>query len=171
MSNPYSLGVGVFVRNTANNKILVGMRGKACKRGSGCLALPGGHVDPGETVAQAVLREVREEADLTVELSGGYVDVPFAVPGLLAVTDHLDPNQQSSCPDGLIAHLSLWVMTYYRDAGEPVRTEPEKCEWWHWMHPREVLTWKGCFDVTHPQYYWTPGPLWRKILRPWYGEL
>ena len=169
--SPYTIGVGVFVRDVHSNKILIGQRGQACKRGKGCIALPGGHVDPGENVIQAVLREVREEAELDVEISGGYADNPFQVPGLLAVTDHFDKNQQVSCPEDIIPHLSLWVMTVYRGRKEPVRTEPDKCDWWHWMHPREVLTWKGCDDVTHPQYYWTPGPLWRKILRPWYGEL
>lgn len=165
--NPYSIGVGAFIRN--GDKILVGQRGPKCARGAGCLALPGGKVDPGETIVGALLREITDETELVVELSGGYITTPFAVPGLLAVTDHLDPNQQE---DGdLLPHLSLWFMTKYVSGTPfPVEREQGKCDWWQWMTPREVLTWKGCDDPAHPQYYWTPAPLWRVILRPWFGE-
>lgn len=179
MNNPYSIGVGVFIRDPKTSKILVGERGPACARGAGLLALPGGKVDPGEYVAQTVLREVMDETGLAVQLSGArdygrtgkveYVSSPFSIPGLLAVTDHLDPCQQKSCPEDKIAHLSLWIMTVYA-GGEPAVTEPDKCKWWHWMAPAEIATWKGVDDPTHPQYYWTPMPLWRKILRPYFGE-
>lgn len=37
--------------------------------GAGTLAFPGGHLEHGETVAQAAVREVREETGLTVEVS------------------------------------------------------------------------------------------------------
>lgn len=38
------------------------------KNGQHYFALPGGHVDPGETPEQAVLREVREETSLSVTI-------------------------------------------------------------------------------------------------------
>lgn len=173
--NPYSIGVGVFVRQ--GNKILVGQRGPKCNRGAGCLALPGGHVEPGETIIQAAIREVLEETELAVDAAGGveenplFASNPFRVPGCLAVTDHLDPHQQV---DGnTFPHLSLWIMTVYRGTKDPFPVERVhgKCDWWQWMKPSEVLTWKGCDDPTHPQYYWTPAPLWRKILRPWFGDI
>lgn len=178
--NPYSIGVGVFVKHPQTNRVLVGRRGPKCARGAGCLALPGGKVDPGETIVQCVLREVKDETDLAVELSGGpppdprrhgphYYQPPFRVPGLLAVTDHLDPQQQL---DGdLLPHLSLWVMTLYA-GGEPFPVEREKgkCDWWQWMSLPEIAAFRGVNDPTHPQYYWTPMPLWRHILRPYFGE-
>ena len=42
-----------------NNKILMIVRGGNTYHGY--LALPGGHVDDGETVEQAVVREIKEE--------------------------------------------------------------------------------------------------------------
>lgn len=164
---PFSVGVGVFVRDPVAGTFLVGKRGKACRRGPGCYALPGGHVEEGETVAAAVLREVEEETGLNVQLSGGYADRPFSVPGLLAVTDHSDVNQQR---DGLLLpHLSLWVMTAYA-GGTPVAREPDKCGDWLWVPPTWVASLEGVTNPTHPQYYWTPLPLWRAILRPYFGE-
>ncbi len=174
---PFSIGVGVFIRN--GNTILVGRRGKACKRGAGCVSLPGGHVEPGETIMQAVLREVKEETGLAVESIGGtappgstrpelYTNPAFCIPGLLAVTDHFDLTQQV---DGnLLEHLSFWMMTRYVD-GSPVNTEPDKCDGWNWMRPSEIAKLSGVENPTHPQYYWTPIPLWRRILRPYFGEI
>jgi len=182
VSNPYSIGVGVFIRN--KDKILVGERGPKCARGAGCLALPGGKVDPGEYIVLTVQREVEDETGLVVDLAGSrcantlhegtthkHVDSPFSIPGLLAVTDHLDPLQQVSCPEDVIPHLSLWIMTIYA-GGEavPLEREKGKCNWWAWMTPKEIATWRGVDDPKHAQYYWTPMPLWRKILRPYFGE-
>ncbi len=166
MPTGYTIGVGVFVFDPYARKILVGKRGPACRRGAGRLALPGGHVEPGETVTAAAQREVMDETALAVQLADS-TDTAFSVPGLLAVTDHLDPDQQR---DGdTLPHLSFWLMTRYV-GGEPQRLKPDKCEWWQWMTPTEVATWRGVDDPAHPQYYWTPMPLWRRILRPYFGE-
>jgi 8-oxo-dGTP diphosphatase len=50
------------------DRILIMRRGHAPFRGAWCL--PGGKVDPGETVAQAAIREVQEELGVGVVLHG-----------------------------------------------------------------------------------------------------
>ncbi len=45
--------------------------------GARVLALPKGHVDPGETPIEAATREVREEAGVDVELVGELGDVHY----------------------------------------------------------------------------------------------
>ncbi|MBL8002472.1 MAG: NUDIX hydrolase [Flavobacteriales bacterium] len=52
----------------ARGRVLVMERGTGPFRGS--WVLPGGYVDPGETVEQACIREVREELGLAVKLTG-----------------------------------------------------------------------------------------------------
>jgi 8-oxo-dGTP diphosphatase len=143
----HSVGVGVFVRR--GRDVLVGVRGPESKRGAGCLALPGGKVGYKESVADCVLREVREETGLEVR----FADARSSnVPGLLGVTDHF--------PDEGLHHLSLWVLTYHV-SGEAAVLEPGKCEGWRWMQPRDVVR-----DVEPgtEQYYWTPPDLWRQML-------
>ena len=46
-------------------------------KGGKVLALPKGNIDPGETAAQAALREVREEAGIEGELVGKLGDVKY----------------------------------------------------------------------------------------------
>ena len=61
-----------------NNKILLVKRGTVIFKGH--WALPGGKVDAGETVEQAVVREVKEETGLHVRIVrkiGEYREVEF----------------------------------------------------------------------------------------------
>jgi 8-oxo-dGTP pyrophosphatase MutT (NUDIX family) len=57
------LGVGVIVRN-ATGQILLEKRSD-----NGLWGPPGGRIEPGESVAEAAVREVREETGLTVEVT------------------------------------------------------------------------------------------------------
>jgi 8-oxo-dGTP diphosphatase len=61
------LGVGAVIWNTHRELVLV-RRGKAPRENQ--WSIPGGHVEWGESVRDALLREVREETGLSVEIAG-----------------------------------------------------------------------------------------------------
>ena len=61
------VGVGAIVFDDAGRVLLV-ERGKP--PGQGLWSVPGGKLEPRETLAQAVAREVREETGLVVEVGG-----------------------------------------------------------------------------------------------------
>jgi 8-oxo-dGTP pyrophosphatase MutT (NUDIX family) len=65
---------GVVVRGEDVVVIVPKRRGQ---RGQEVLALPKGHVDPGETPEQAAAREVREEAGVHAELESKLGDVRY----------------------------------------------------------------------------------------------
>lgn len=67
------VGVGAIVRD-ARGRLLVVERGNP--PAAGRWSLPGGKVEPGERLTDAVAREVREETGLTVEVGGlvGYAE-------------------------------------------------------------------------------------------------
>ena len=62
----YNIGVGGAVVH--NGRLLLVRR--ASRRGRGNWQVPGGFVEPDETIEQAVVREVTEEAGVTAEVEG-----------------------------------------------------------------------------------------------------
>ncbi len=60
-----TVAVGAFVRDDAGRVLVVQ---RAAPPGAGLWSVPGGKHEPGETLAQAVAREVREETGLVVEV-------------------------------------------------------------------------------------------------------
>lgn len=165
-----SIGVAALIQKPIADhphkyQMLIGQRGIACKRGKNCWAVPGGHLDPGERIRDAVIREVREETGLTVRIP---THKPFSVEGLLAVTDHNDPE----IPEPFrVDHLTFWVRCFWM-GGEFVVKEPQKCGWWNWLTLQEIVRRIGDAgdDPYREQYHWTPFPLWRNILPPYFGE-
>ncbi|MEO7065274.1 MAG: NUDIX hydrolase [Rhodanobacter sp.] len=111
------VGVGVIV--VRNGLLLLGQR--MGSHGAGTWALPGGHLEFGESVAQCAAREVREETGLELEVirPGPYTNDVFASEGKHYVT--------------------LFVVAQSA-SGQPVVCEPDKCTGWQWFRWTELPT-------------------------------
>ena len=92
----YNVGVGGAVVH--EGRILLVRR--ASRRGRGNWQVPGGFIEPDETIEQAVLREVAEESGVTAE-----------VEGILGLRNRYDPDVGNSLYIVLLLH--------------PLRGEPE----------------------------------------------
>ena len=106
------VGVGVMVKNK-NGEILLGLR--RSPHGQGTWSFPGGHLEFGETMAQAAIRETKEETGLEVsELE------------LVSLADEMGSLDKGKhyVNVGFLAQLV---------SGEPMITEPEKWEKWEWF--------------------------------------
>jgi 8-oxo-dGTP diphosphatase len=104
------VGVGVFVKR--NGKILVGKRKGS--HGAGTWALPGGHLEPGESFERCCKREVLEETGLTINNISPVVftnDV-FRDEGFHYITLFFKGDCES---------------------GEVTVAEPQHCEEWRWV--------------------------------------
>jgi 8-oxo-dGTP diphosphatase len=104
------VGVGVIV--IRGGKVLLGLRRGS--HGAGTWALPGGHLEWGETVENCARREVKEETGLDLGLvgQGPYTSDVMATEGKHYVTCFVEA---AALP------------------GEARILEPTKCERWDWF--------------------------------------
>ncbi|MGL1935034.1 MAG: NUDIX hydrolase [Fibrobacterales bacterium] len=107
-----SIKVGVGVLIVRNNQVLLGKRKGS--HGEGTWALPGGHLEFGETVVECAAREVLEETGLIIENVGhaGFTTDVF--------------------PDVEHQYVTLFALAH-NPTGEPETREPNKCTGWHWF--------------------------------------
>ncbi len=104
--------IGVMIENDRGEFLLGKRKGV---HGAGEWAVPGGKLDMGETIAEAALREVKEETGL---------DVTFE--SIIAVNDDLEwisDNRQ----------YVTFIIKVLSTSGEPVCMEPHKCEELRWF--------------------------------------
>lgn len=120
------VGTGALVFN-ANGEVLVAQRGPKARNEAGKWDFPGGSVEYGETCENAVIREMKEEFDIEIQ-----------VLELLEVINHILPEEQQHwvSPSFIAKHIS----------GIPRITEPEKCTGFKWMRLAEI----NPDDLTHP---------------------
>jgi 8-oxo-dGTP diphosphatase len=109
------VGVGVFVKK--EGKILVGKRKGA--HGAGTWALPGGHLDPGESFETCCKREVLEETGLIIN---NVLPVVFT---------------NDIFHDEGLHYVTLFLKGDYH-FGEPIVAEPRHCEEWRWVSPDRI---------------------------------
>ncbi|HSX16685.1 MAG TPA: NUDIX domain-containing protein [Patescibacteria group bacterium] len=108
------VGVGVMIFND-KGELLLTKRGQGAKNERGCWEVPGGGVEFGETLAQAAVREAKEEMGIDVTV----VQQLFSI-------DHLIP-----------AEGQHWVATPFlvkiKKGQVPQILEPEKCDGLGWF--------------------------------------
>jgi 8-oxo-dGTP diphosphatase len=109
MKNP-KVGVGVFVER--KGKILVGKRKGS--HGAGTWALPGGHLEPGESFETCCKREVLEETGLIIN-------------NIRPVVFTNDVFHHEG-----LHYITLFFKGEY-ESGEAVVAEPQHCEEWRWV--------------------------------------
>lgn len=101
------VGCGAFIFNDEGELLLI-KRTENCRNTAGFWSIPGGGVDFGESVEDAVVREIKEELDVDIE-----------VIGLLTVSN-----------DIIEAEGQHWVSPQFISvikSGELKNMEPEKC--------------------------------------------
>lgn len=120
------VGVGAIVFNQ-EGLVFLAKRGPGARNEQGYWEFPGGGVDFGEKLIDAVTREFREEYGMDIE-----------VIALLGVTDHIleDGREHWISPTYIARHIG----------GTSVIREPEKCteiDWFsldHLPEPRSLIT-------------------------------
>ena len=112
------VGVGAIIVDN-RGRLFLARRGIKAKNESGLWEFPGGSVEFGETMAEALRREMREEFGIEI-----------TVGELLDVVDHIlkEEGQHWVSPTFLCTITS----------GEPSIMEPEKCAEIGWFRPDEV---------------------------------
>lgn len=108
-TNSVRVGVGVIVQR--GGRVLLGERRGA--HGAGHWALPGGHLEFGESVEACAARELAEETGL---VANGFARGPW-------VNDLFEAEGRH--------YVTLFVLAR-EVSGEPQRLEPDKCAGWHW---------------------------------------
>lgn len=108
-TNQVQVGVGIII--VRDGRVLLGERQGS--HGSGTWALPGGHLEFGESVADCAKREVFEETGLEIH----------DVRSVAFTNDIFEENQKH--------YVTLFVMAV-QWRGEPKVMEPQKCKGWEW---------------------------------------
>lgn len=97
-----------------NDRVLLLRRGPKSKNQVGFWNQPGGAVDYGETVEEAIKREIKEEVNVDVELIE-----------MICYTDHIMHSENQHWLT--IAYLARII------SGSPKIMEPEKCDALEWF--------------------------------------
>lgn len=112
------VGVGAVIFDS-DGRVFLAKRGREARNESGKWEFPGGGVEYGETLEQAIAREVREEYGIEID-----------VLNLLDVVNHLIPEERQH-----------WVSPTFLcriASGTPFIREPHKCDDIGWFAIDEI---------------------------------
>ncbi len=112
------VGVGALIFNDEGHLLLT-LRGQKAKNERGKWEIPGGAVEFGETIQEALKREIKEELDIEIE-----------VIEMLQLCDHIITDEQQH-----------WVSPTYICkiiSGEPKILEPDKCDQIGWFSLKDA---------------------------------
>jgi 8-oxo-dGTP diphosphatase len=147
MSSNIGVGLACFIRK--QGKILTGIRVK-----ESILAIPGGHLDFGESFEQGGLREIREECGDKMVVRYRRFKKPD---GALWVSNNFMPNWNKH-------YITAWTVFDWV-SGEPENAEPDKCKGWEWKSLDDIVAampeslvqayWSGA-EIEDEQYQWMP---------------
>jgi len=112
------VGTGAMIFNN-EGKVFLTKRGPKSRNEAGKWDFPGGSVNFGEKVEDALKREIKEEFDIEIEI------IKF-----LEVANHILPEEKQHwvSPSFVAKHIK----------GEPKIMEPEKCSEIKWVNLKEI---------------------------------
>ncbi|KAI3796214.1 hypothetical protein L1987_38880 [Smallanthus sonchifolius] len=117
MSPAPEIGVAVFILK--DNKVLFGRR-RSLSIAAHTYALPGGHLEFGESFEECAAREVKEETGLDIK----NIELLTATNNILSDTVHL---------------VIIYMRARLSDPDQiPQNIEPDKCEGWDWYDLNNV---------------------------------
>jgi 8-oxo-dGTP diphosphatase len=117
-----SVGVSVIIRKHVDLVSMVLLGKRKGSHAPDTWAFPGGHIDYGETLNNAVRREVEEETGLKLGEIQVHQHCPFT--NTVFITDEKH-------------YVTLFFEAQYI-GGEPKLREPEKCDEWRWFDVRDL---------------------------------
>ena len=109
--------VGLSIIVTRGNEVLIGKRKGA--HGAGSWSFPGGHLEFGEALEDAVKRELQEEANIKTK------NIDF-----VTATNDIDNRENKH-------YVTLFFKGEY-DSGEVKVNEPDRCESWIWVEWKKI---------------------------------
>lgn len=122
---PLQVAVGV-VKNTAN-QVLISLRHAGLHQG-GLWEFPGGKIEAGETAAQALVRELKEELDITVNAATPLITIRHQYPDLAVQLNVFLVSQFSGAAKSRENQAFQWVATdalanfAFPEANQPIIT-------------------------------------------------
>lgn len=104
--------VGIAIAICCGRSVLMGKRIGAA--GSGTWAFPGGHLEGGETFEEGIIREVKEETGILIDVADFWL-----VENVFYPDDH-------HC-------VTIFMVAQLPSGQEAKNMEPDRCEGWEWF--------------------------------------